>query len=92
MSRGQQLSVLKRALTNTGYNISVAFDEENALGLIRKLRPDLILRDVMIPGLDGFEVCKCLKENFEVSDIPFIFITAMVMPLAIIFLLISTIL
>ena len=36
--------------------------------------------DVMMPGLDGFEVCKRLKENPEVSDIPFIFITAMGMP------------
>jgi CheY-like chemotaxis protein len=47
-------------LTNTGYNISVAFDGEGALGLIKKLKTDLILLDVMMPGLDGFEVCKGL--------------------------------
>jgi CheY-like chemotaxis protein len=64
--------VLQRALANTGYNISVAFDGEKAL--------DLILLDVMMPGLNGFEVCKLLKENPEMSDIPIIVITAMGMP------------
>jgi two-component system, cell cycle response regulator len=72
--------VLQQALTNTGYNISVAFDGEKALDLIPKLKPDLILLDVMMPGLNGFEVCTLLKENPEVSDIPIIFITAMGMP------------
>jgi two-component system sensor histidine kinase/response regulator len=67
-------------LTNIGYNISVTFDGESTLGLIRKLKTDLIYLDVMMPGLDGFEVWKCLKEYPEVSDIPFIFITAMRMP------------
>ncbi len=72
--------VLQRALTNNGYNISVAFDGEMALDLTPKLKPDLILLDVMMPGLNGFEVCKLLKDNPEVSDIPVIFITAMGMP------------
>jgi CheY-like chemotaxis protein len=47
---------------------------------IQKLKTALILLDVMMPRLDGFEVCKRLKENPEVSDIPFIFITTMRMP------------
>ena len=72
--------VLQRALTDTGYNISVAFDGESALDLIPKLKPDLILLDVMMLRLDDFEVCKRLKENPEVSDIPVIFITTMGMP------------
>ena len=72
--------VLQRALTNIGYDISVAFDGEKALELIPKLKPDLILLDVMMPGINGFEVCKRLKENHELSDIPIIFITAMGMP------------
>jgi CheY-like chemotaxis protein len=71
MSLGQIFSVLKRVLANTGYNISVAFDGESTLALIRKLKTYLIFLDVMIPGLDGFEVCKRLKENPDVSDIPF---------------------
>lgn len=72
--------VLQRALTDIGYNISVAFDGEKALELTPKLKPDLILLDVMMPGINGFEVCKLLKKDPEVSDIPIIFITAMGMP------------
>ena len=72
--------VLQRTFANTGYNILVAFDGEKALDLISKLKPDLILLDFMMPGLNGFEVCKLLKENPEVNDIPIIVITAMGMP------------
>jgi len=50
------------------------------LGSSIKIKTDLILLDVMMPRLDGFEVCKRLKGNPEVSDIPFIFITTMGMP------------
>jgi CheY-like chemotaxis protein len=67
-------------LTNTGYNISVTFDGQSFLGLIQKLKTDLIFLDVMMPGLDSFQVWKRLKENPEVSDIPFIFIITMGMP------------
>ncbi len=72
--------VLQRALNNTGYNISVAFDGEMALDLIPKIKPDLILLDVMMPGINGFEVCKLLKKDPAMKDIPVIFITAMGMP------------
>jgi PleD family two-component response regulator len=54
-------TTLQRALTNTGYNISVAFDEESAIALIQKLKTYLILLDVIMPGLDGFQVWKRLK-------------------------------
>ena len=80
MSLGQIFSVLHRASTNIGYNISVAFDWQSSLGHIRKLKTDLIFLDAIMRGLDGFEVCKRLKGNPEVSDIPFIFITTMGMP------------
>jgi CheY-like chemotaxis protein len=80
MSLCQILSVLQRTLTNTGYNISVSFNGESVLALIQKLKTDLILMNVMMPGLDGFEVWKRLEENPEVSDILFIFIAAMGMP------------
>ena len=72
--------VLQRALNNIGYNISVAFDGEMALDLIPKVKPDLILLDVMMPGMNGFDVCKLLKKDATVKDIPVIFITAMGMP------------
>ena len=72
--------VLQRALNNIGYNISVAFDGEMALDLIPKVKPDLILLDVMMPGMNGFDVCKLLKKDATLKDIPVIFITAMGMP------------
>jgi len=72
--------VLQRALNNIGYNISVAFDGEMALDLIPIVKPDLILLDVMMPGMNGFDVCKLLKKDATVKDIPVIFITAMGMP------------
>jgi CheY-like chemotaxis protein len=54
---------LQRVLTNTGYNTLVAFDVRNALGLIYKLKLDLILLDVMMLGLGGFEVGKTPERN-----------------------------
>ncbi len=68
--------VLQRALASIGYNISVAFGGEMALNLIPKLKPNLILLDVMMPKIDGIEVCRRLKEDEELIDIPIIFITA----------------
>jgi two-component system, cell cycle response regulator len=70
------VSILQRALANVGYNISVAFNGEMALGLIPKLKPDLILLDVMMPGISGYEVCKHLKTDEDLKHIPVIFITA----------------
>ena len=59
------------------YEISVAMDGESALEDIAENPPDLVLLDIMMPGIDGYEVCKRLKANPETSDIPIIFITAM---------------
>lgn len=70
------INLLERALAGYGYNISVAFSGEMALELIPKLKPDLILLDIMMPQIDGYEVCKQLKNDPEVRDIPVIFITA----------------
>ena len=72
--------VLQRALSSIGYKISVAFDGKKALELIPKSKPDLILLDVMMPGINGFEVCKTLKKDPELRDMPIIFITALGMP------------
>jgi len=58
------------------YKIKTAINGENALkSAVSKNRPDLILLDIMMPGINGFEVCRRLKENPETSDIPIIFIT-----------------
>jgi len=59
------------------YQISVAMDGETALQDIPENIPDLILLDIMMPGIDGYEVCRQLKANPEYKNIPIIFLTAM---------------
>lgn len=70
------INLLERSLADYGYNISVAFSGKMALDLIPKLKPDLILLDIMMPQVDGYEVCKQLKNDPATKDIPIIFITA----------------
>ncbi|MCA1986856.1 MAG: response regulator, partial [Desulfovibrio sp.] len=59
------------------YTLSVALNGPSALSIAAKLKPDLILLDVMMPEMDGFTVCRRLKEDPATSDIPVIFLTAM---------------
>lgn len=59
------------------YTVRVATDGFSALRIVGKSVPDLILLDVMMPGLDGFEVCRRLKEDPATRDIPVIFVTAL---------------
>ena len=59
------------------YDVSVAMDGENALEVAESEPPDLILLDIMMPDIDGYEVCTRLKENPKTKDIPVIFLTAM---------------
>ena len=59
------------------FRISVAMDGRTALDRAEKILPDLILLDIMMPGMDGYEVCRRLKENEATRDIPVIFVTAM---------------
>ena len=59
------------------YDIAVAMDGESALEAVEEELPDLILLDIMMPDMDGFEVCKRLKDNPETADIPVIFLSAL---------------
>jgi sigma-B regulation protein RsbU (phosphoserine phosphatase) len=59
------------------YRLSVALSGEAALRLVEKTPPDLILLDVVMPGLDGFEVCRRLRENRATRDIPVMFLTSL---------------
>jgi two-component system glycerol uptake and utilization response regulator len=60
----------------SAYDIVVAIDGESALEIAYEDKPDLILLDIMMPGMDGYEVCKRLKSIEHTKDIPIIFITA----------------
>lgn len=70
------LSVLSLALKQAGYKIRVALDGESALAQLEEEQPDLILLDIQMPGIDGFETCIKLKANPLTYEIPVIFITA----------------
>lgn len=67
---------LVRQILNSEYNLSFALNGFIALELSEKLKPDLILLDIMMPEIDGYEVCKRLKANSKTKDIPVIFVTA----------------
>ena len=58
------------------YRVNVAMNGESAIEVISKNRPDLILLDIMMPGVDGYEVCRKLKADEATRDIPIIFLTA----------------
>ena len=63
-------------LDSAGFDVLEAGDGETALSVARKERPDLILLDIMLPGLDGWEVAEGLAEMPETHDIPIVFLTA----------------
>jgi len=59
------------------YDVSVAMDGESALEMVESSPPDLILLDIMMPGMDGYEVCRRLKADEKTRDISVVFVTAM---------------
>jgi signal transduction histidine kinase len=71
------LEVLSEALTNAGFDVAVATTGESAIRQIEYEPPDLILLDVMMPGIDGFATCSRLKANPKTKNIPIIFMTAL---------------
>jgi CheY-like chemotaxis protein len=71
------LEVLSETLTRSGYQVSVAIDGESAIEQVKYHLPALILLDIMMPGIDGFETCRRLKQNLSSRDIPVIFMTAL---------------
>lgn len=70
------LELVKVNLTNAGFFVATAEDGEEALKKARSLNPDLILLDVMLPLVDGLEVCKILRRDDATRDIPIIMLTA----------------
>lgn len=71
------LKVLSDSLKLAGYRVLIAKDGESALSKLEKIQPDLILLDVMMPGIDGFETCQRIKSRDHIKDIPIIFMTAL---------------
>ncbi len=74
----QNLQFLGKLLSDNGFEVGVAQNGQQALNFVDKNEPDLILLDVMMPDMDGYEVCKILKADFGTRHIPVIFLTAKV--------------
>jgi len=71
------LGVLSDFLDEAGFEVLVARDGESAIQKVQYAKPDIILLDVMMPGIDGFETCHRLKADPSTEDIPIIFMTAL---------------
>jgi two-component system, sensor histidine kinase and response regulator len=71
------LRVLSSLLMKKGYNVRKALNGEIALATCQKMLPDLILLDIMMPDLNGYEVCERLKSNPHTAQIPVIFLSAL---------------
>jgi len=71
------VKLLEVKLSNEYYDVISAKDGFEAIEKTKQHKPDIILLDVMMPGMDGFEVCKKLKEDAEVSHIPIVMVTAL---------------
>jgi len=85
MSRGRILVVddeiyivhiLDFSLGMEGYEVITALDGEEALQKVKEAKPDLIVLDIMMPKMDGYETCKVLKSSDETKDIPIILLSA----------------
>lgn len=71
------LQVLTDFLGGNNYNFLIAQEGNRAISIARRRKPDLILLDINLPGMNGFEICKILKADTETQDIPIIFISAL---------------
>jgi sigma-B regulation protein RsbU (phosphoserine phosphatase) len=74
----KNLQILGNYLQNEGYQVEFALDGNSALDWIKRTEFDLVLLDIMMPGMDGFEVCKIIKNDQVRQKIPVIFLTAKV--------------
>lgn len=71
------LRLLAGLLSENDYKVRLTSNGNHALVTIQKEAPDLILLDIMMPGMDGFEVCRQLKDDEQTASIPIIFISAL---------------
>lgn len=68
------LRLTERILQKQGYSVTTASNGEQGLTLFRQIAPDLVILDVMMPGMDGWEVCRHLR---QISTVPIVFLTAL---------------
>jgi len=72
-----QLEALKRMLVKEGYAVSVARNGVEGLAMVKDLVPDLVISDILMPEMSGFELCRHIKEDEGLADIPVILLTSL---------------
>lgn len=70
------LDLISYNLSKEGYKVQTALDGMKGLEAARKLQPNLVILDVMMPGMDGFEVCRALRQDPQLSEMAIMFLTA----------------
>jgi DNA-binding NarL/FixJ family response regulator len=71
------LGMLNDALDEAGFTVLVAADGASAVALVERVTPDIILMDALMPGMDGFETCRRIKQNHSLAGVPVIFMTGL---------------
>ncbi len=71
-----QMQMVKSALQAGGYNVLTAFNGEEGLEKARREHPELVLLDLVLPGKNGFQICRALKSSADTKDIPVILLTS----------------
>ena len=72
----QNLVLLERLLTKSGYEVASGRNGSEALAIAEQLPPELIVTDILMPVMDGFELCRRWKSDDRLKGIPFVFFTA----------------
>ena len=70
------VELLRNILTEHGFEVSSAYDGQEAIDAVGKVKPDLIILDIKMPRMNGYEVCKALGEHQQYRHIPFLMLTA----------------
>lgn len=71
------LDFLNRVLSRYGYEVHKAKSGDQALSMVRELKPRLVVLDILMPGLDGVDVCKTMRSDVELADIPVVFVSSL---------------
>ncbi len=68
---------VREVLTRNGYEVETAVDGVEAMAKLRQNRPDLIILDIMMPNMNGYDVCRAIKVDIYLKDIPIILLTSL---------------
>ncbi len=74
------VKLLEELLKSASYQVATALSGEAALEKVRQSRPDIVLLDVMMPGMDGYEVCRRIRQSEKAARLPVIMVTALDKP------------